>query len=327
MKKVSAVLPTIGRIKYLDIAIESILNQTISFDEIIVFDNSLEQNLKQISSFGNNSFIRFLQSGKQLNAIDSWNTAVLSANNEYVTIIGDDDILFPNYSKNIQNLLENASVGILKAYCIDENGDKKGKLIYPNTQLLTSENFRKARFQNKISLFVPGIVFKRELFIKVNGFTNSYIDGFAYSDELLLSQLSVLSKNIAISNEICWKYRIHSDQIAGVKDISNYVNKVTKYIKLYKETLLNLGLQEKEIYQDFSEQDYFNKVCGYGIKLYYSYLEKNENNILFLSHIMKYFIFNNRISMNSRITIAYLTLRLFIGATKLGKFIKGIKIR
>ena len=70
MKMVTAVLPTIGRIKYLDIAIESILNQSKKFDEIIIFDNSIKQNLKDLSIFGTNESIKFIQSGKQLNPHD-----------------------------------------------------------------------------------------------------------------------------------------------------------------------------------------------------------------------------------------------------------------
>lgn len=324
MKMVTAVLPTIGRINYLDIAIESMLNQVMPFDEIIVFDNSIEQNLQELSNYGNNKLVKFIKSGKQLNAIDSWNTAVKSATNEYVTVMGDDDILLTNYSENIHNLLDLSDVGILKAYSIDKNGDRKCKLVYPEEKVLTDKEFRTLRFFNKLSLFVPGIVFKKELFLKIGGFKNTFIDGFAYSDELLLSQLSVLSGNIAISGEYCWNYRVHSEQIAGVKDISNYVDRVVNYLELYEKSM---DVNGNELYPQFTRQDYLDKACRYGVKLYGAYSGKNENIYIFLLNILKYFTFDKRVSLNSRLKITLSSTKAFFGSTKLGKVIKRIKNR
>jgi glycosyltransferase involved in cell wall biosynthesis len=325
MKKITAVLPTIGRINYLDIAIESMLVQNISFDEIIVFDNSIEQNLQELSNYGSNKLVTFIKSGKQLNAIDSWNTAVESAKNDYVTIMGDDDILLPNYCENIHNLLKLSDIGILKAYSINENGVKKGTLIYPEKEILTDKEFRTSRFFNKLSLFVPGMVFKKELFLEIGGFKNTYIDGLAYADELLLSQLSALAGSISISKDFCWNYRIHSGQIAGVKDISTYVDRVMKYLELYEESLKLLDINIDELYPQFTKQDYIDKACRYGVKLYGTYASSNENIFIFLLNLIRYFIFDKRVSFKSRIKTTLSSVKAFIGSTNIGKTIKRIK--
>lgn len=327
MKEITAVLPTIGRIKYLDTAIESILNQSKKFDEIIVFDNSIEQNLKDISKFSDNEAIKFIQSGKQLNAIDSWNTAVQNATSEYVTIIGDDDVLLPNYCENIHKLLELSEVGVLKAYSIDENGDRKDKLVYPEEKVLTDKEFRTLRFFNKLSLFVPGIVFKKELFLEIGGFKNTYIDGLAYSDELLLSQLSLLTGNIAISDNFCWNYRVHSEQIGGVKDISTYIDKVMQYIELYENSLMLVHVNKNEFYVQHSKQAYIDRVTMYGIILYGVYTGRYRNMFTLLLNLINHFIFDNRVSLVSRLKITLLSIKAFIGTTKLGKVIKRIKNR
>lgn len=324
MKKISAVVPTIGRINYLDIAIESILNQSKQFDEIIVFDNSVDQNLKHISKYGQNSSLKFIQSGTQLNAIDSWNKAVGYSKYDYVTIIGDDDVLLPNYCESIHKLLELSDVGILKAYLIDENGTRKRSLIYSTEKTISDKEFRTARFFNKISLFVPGIVFKKELFFKVGGFKNTYIYGFAYSDELLLAELSILSGNIAISEEFCWNYRTHSEQIGVLKDISIYIDKAMQYIDLYEKSLILLGVNCKDIYPYFSRQEYVDKVCG-GIVLYGTYCGKNRNLFTLLSNLLRYFIFDKRLSLKSRLRTILLSIKAFIGSSKIGKLIKKIR--
>lgn len=327
MKKVTAVLPTIGRIKYLDIAIDSILNQSKKFDEVIVFDNSTEQNLKELSIFGYSESIEFVQSGKQLNAIDSWNTAVKNATSEYVTIIGDDDVLLPNYCENIHKLLELSEVGVLKAYSIDDNGDRKDKLVYPEEKVLTDKEFRILRFFNKLSLFVPGIVFKKELFLEIGGFKNTYIDGLAYSDELLLSQLSVLVGKISISEEYCWNYRVHSEQIAGVKDISTYVDKVMQYIELYENSLMLVHVNKNEFYPQLTKQAYIDRVCMYGIVLYSVYTGTYRNIFTLLSNLINHFIFDNRVSLISRLKITLLSIKAFMGSTKFGKALRKIKSR
>lgn len=325
MKRVTVVLPTIGRTEYLDISIESILKQSRKFDEIVIFDNSVKQNLKNISKFGNDETVKFICSGEHLNAIDSWNSAVKITNCEYVTIVGDDDILLPNYCENIHQLLQNSDVGILKAYNIDKNGILRDRLTYPNQNLLTGREFRNLRFFNKLSLFVPGIVFKKELFLSIGGFKDTQIDGFAYSDELLLSQLSALTNNIGMSKDFCWKYRIHFDQIGGVKNISNYVSRVINYIELYENSLKLVNIDE--VYLDFTKQDYIDKVCRYGIKLYGTYSGKNENIFVFLLNLVRYFIFNKQVSQKIRFKIALSSIGSFINATNIGKQIKRVTFK
>lgn len=322
MRKISLVIPTVGRIKYLDITIESALNQTEAFAEVIVFDNSKEQNLKDISKFGNKGLVKFVCSRVQLNAIDSWNTAVKSANYEYVTIMGDDDVLLDNYCENAVKLLELSEVGILKAFAINENGDRIKRLPYPGKFLLSDKEFRTMRYLNKISLFVPGIIFKKELFLKVGGFKNSYIDGFACSDDLLLTQLSLVSKNIAVSEDFCWCYRVHQDQIAGVKDISTYVDRTIKYIELYESSLLFLGIDKSEIYPNFSKKDYIGKICRYGINLYGAYCGKNKNFLSFFYNIYRYFIRDKRISFGKRLLLTIYGIKGFLGAKKIGQWLK-----
>jgi glycosyltransferase involved in cell wall biosynthesis len=324
MKKITAVLPTIGRMQYLDVAIESLIKQSKPFDEIIIFDNSLEQKVDTISRFGRNNFVKFIRSGKQLAPVDSWNNAVRSASNEYVTIIGDDDVLLPNYCESIHEILKNSEVGILKAYSIDENGKEKSRLLYPNKKKVTDKDFRKLRFFSQLALFVPGIVFKKRLFLNIEGFKNTYMDGLAYSDELLLTQLSFLCGNVALSEKICWHYRIHSGQIGGVKDISDYVDKAEGYVELFEKSLMSLGASRREIYNDFTRQDYLDKVCRFGITNFSGYIGKNGNIITLIRSLFKYCFLDSRISLGCKFMTIALSFKSFFRWTPVGKILKKI---
>ena len=154
MKKITAVIPTIGKTGYLDLTIKSILDQSTPFDEIIVFDNSAEQNVKDLSKYSNNEFIKFEYSNKHLSAIESWNHSVSLAMSEFVTIVGDDDILEHNYCENAKLIVEENKFGILKGNIIDSDGRNKGKLPYPTKKHLDVNEFLSLRLVNELSLFV-----------------------------------------------------------------------------------------------------------------------------------------------------------------------------
>lgn len=121
LKKVSVVIPTIGRIEYLDKAIESLLNQSIPFSEIIIFDNSIEQNIRELSKYKDNENLHWKKSGKQLDPINSWNMAVKTTSFEYVTVFGDDDIAYNEFHSYIQKNLEKSDFVYINYDIMDEN--------------------------------------------------------------------------------------------------------------------------------------------------------------------------------------------------------------
>lgn len=281
--RLSAVIPTIGRENYLDLAVESLLSQSVPFDEIVIFDNSKEQKLEELSKFKNNPNIKFINSGLQLDPINSWNNAVKSTTSEYVVIIGDDDIALPNFSVATRKTLEKSDVVIAQANSIDEKGTKLFHLPYPKNPTLTYEEFFKERLSGRCSLFVPGIAFKKELFTKVNGFINTGIEGLAYSDELLLFSMAYVNKGISLTNEICWNYRIHSGQLGGVKKINKIIETSNDYLILYENQLKELGFNNSDdLYFGFGKSKFLARVVGYRLMLYASY---SASHVIFTSFL------------------------------------------
>ena len=230
-KRLGIVLPTIGREGFLDKSISSLLEQSVQADEFLVFDNSVSQDLKKKSKYGNHEKIRWVQSGtEQLCAIDSWNTAILSSKCEYVTVAGDDDLFMNNYIAEAKKIIQRVDLGFLRAVVINENDKEVRTLPFPKESLLSSRQFRSYRFGvgDKISFFVPGSVFKKEIFEKVGGYIDSKLPGAASSDELLYFQMSAITKEVGLSEKVCWKYRIHSGQIANVGNYKDYVKVISK---------------------------------------------------------------------------------------------------
>ncbi|MDK2062887.1 glycosyltransferase family 2 protein [Aliarcobacter butzleri] len=268
-KEVSVVLPTIGRLEYLDLAIESLLNQEVQFDEIIVFDNSVEQNLSKISKFRDNDSIIWRKSGKQLNAIDSWNTAVRLATKDYVTIMGDDDILCSHFNKEVHKYLAYGYKMILLPFSyFDEKGDTLSLLQTSNLfESISSELFRKNRVLCKFGLMIPGVVFKKNHFEQVDGFTDTRFPSKMFADELLWFKISFLVKEIGCSNTICWNYRVHKGQTVNVIDADSFIKNSDNYVDLLLFYMKKFNIKESEILpNNLSFEEYKNKFI---VKNYY----------------------------------------------------------
>ena len=165
-RPVSLVMPTIGRMDFVDEAIASALNQSLPFDELLVFDNSRRQNLSELSGFGDDERVTWVRSGSFLGPIDSWNTAVGRARNDYVAILGDDDIALPNFHEEIQALLRRSDLGLVRMKWIDERGQEVHERAGIHQDLSPTE-FRHQRIKQAIRSYLPGVVLTSRSFIRL----------------------------------------------------------------------------------------------------------------------------------------------------------------
>lgn len=248
MKEVSVVIPTIGRVEYLDKAIESLLNQTIPFSEIIVFDNSVEQNISELSKFGNDTKVKWEKSGdKQLDPMNSWNNAVKCTSSKFVTIFGDDDIAYEEFHSAIQKLLEKSNFVYINYDVMDENDsvtkfNKLEEIIYP------SEQFRHQRMKGSLGMMVPGAVFKKDVFLNIGGYETSCLANFLYSDDLLYFKIAEIENKVIFSGKSYWKYRVHSGQIGNLIRLNDFSKSSHLYIEKLEKRLKELKVAETNIY-------------------------------------------------------------------------------
>ncbi len=260
MFKISAVIPTIGRVVYLDKSIDSVIDQSIKFDQIVVFDNSQDQNLQTISSHGNNDLVTWVRSGGNLNPIDSWNTAVSYCNEEYVTIVGDDDILLNNFVFEIKKCLQRADFVSASFHLIDSKDEKltPANLIEAD---MTADVFRKNRMQSKIYLVIPGNVFKKKHFLDVGGFSASGLPNYLYSDDLLWFKITALSSKVATPEMRTWSYRRHEGQIGNLRRLKNFTHSINTYINKIENIRINMGIESTSFYPvGMNSHSYANKL-------------------------------------------------------------------
>jgi glycosyltransferase involved in cell wall biosynthesis len=100
----SVVIPTRNRLVLLRDAIESVRRQQNSAWECVVFDNASEEPVREYVLSLGDPRIRCERSEEFLPVTDSWNHAIDLARGDYVTLLGDDDGLVPNYFVTLKAL-------------------------------------------------------------------------------------------------------------------------------------------------------------------------------------------------------------------------------
>lgn len=102
----SIVIPTHDRLDLLTDAIETIRHQDGADWELLVFDNASTQPVSNYIGSLADPRIRCERSEAFLPVTDSWNRAMAMADGDYVTLLGDDDGLAPDYFRRLREIVE-----------------------------------------------------------------------------------------------------------------------------------------------------------------------------------------------------------------------------
>ena len=236
----AVVIPTIGR-TLLDDTLQSVLEQTSPPDEIIVFDNSGTGKVREESRWHAHPQILWYASDKKKDIITSWNTAVSFAESEYIYVLGDDDLLLPDFVSSIRDLLEQ---GYDMIYMPPRLMDKNGKTV--DAGVSTSVKGEMS-FKQILQHFSAGIdyplllgtqLFSQKAFNAVKGYKAIIVNALAM-DHLFYLEIAEASIYIFFTDKALWKYRTGVDDWSGkIKDV---------------KTILKLGRQFKDFFLKINE--------------------------------------------------------------------------
>ncbi len=105
----SVVIPTHNRLALLRDAVDSVRRQSGADWECIIFDNASEAPVGEYVASLDDPRIRYQRSDKFLPVTASWNRAIDLARGAYVTLIGDDDGLAPDYFRSLSKIIKTFS--------------------------------------------------------------------------------------------------------------------------------------------------------------------------------------------------------------------------
>lgn len=138
---VSICIPTYNRPGYLSRAVASCLAQTYKNFEVIITDNSTNDDTKKLAATWTDPRVRYYSNNGNIGATESANRALSMATGKYVKFLMDDDLIKPRALElMVKAMEENPSVAIATSPMdlIDEN-DRR---IFPKFYLFRTMHYR-----------------------------------------------------------------------------------------------------------------------------------------------------------------------------------------
>jgi len=224
MPKVSVVMPAYNAEKYIEEAIDSILNQTFSdFEFIIINDGSTDQTEKIIVSYIDSRII-YLKNEKNSGIVVTLNKGLAVAKGEYIARMDSDDISLPErFEKQVQYMDEYPNVGVLGTgiTIFGENIPDQNRIFTTNDDQLKAELI----FSSCIAH--PTAMIRRSVLDQYHLIYNSE---FAGAEDYCLWWSIAKVSSITTISDCLLKYRMHTLQITKKKDEKYYLmmNKLKK---------------------------------------------------------------------------------------------------
>lgn len=208
---ISVVLPFKRGIKYLREAVNSLLTQDCADWELIILADSTSNedgSIDWLRSLQLNN-IQIYQSDDQLDINQNWGRIKSIEKKEYLTILGYDDVFYPNFLSEIKDLIRknpDASLYQTQFDFIDSSGKKTGICPEMKPQYSLSE-FAKVLLDASIFLMATGYVMRSKDYDESGGIPDKY-PNLLYADYELW--LSLVKKSyLAVSGKTCFAFRIH----------------------------------------------------------------------------------------------------------------------
>ncbi len=169
--KFSIILPVKNGGEYVKECVKSILSQTLNDFNLLVLDNcSTDGTLQWIESLNDERIIIY-SSTTPLSIEENWGRIFIIQKNEYITLIGHDDILKPDYLKVMNDLINEFPDAALYqthfAYI-----DSKGKNIRsckPMKEIENGPEFLQSILQKKIDIVGTGFMMRTKDYDELGG--------------------------------------------------------------------------------------------------------------------------------------------------------------
>lgn len=239
----SIVIPVKNGGAYLKECINSILNQTYQNFNIIILENN--------SSDGTNEWLRELKNEKiivhyeekPLGIEGNWARIKDVPKNEFMTIMGQDDLLHPNFLVVINNLINQHPTASL--YHTHFNYvDAEGNIIKPCKPMpnqIGINEFIKLFLTYKIDIMGTGYVTRSKDYEKIGGIPLHY-PSLLKADFELWMELAEISYE-AIAAENCFSFRIHQSTTTTSSNMNTLIA-FEKFVSYLKSKMSNPQLEK-----------------------------------------------------------------------------------
>ncbi len=265
MAKYSIILPVRNGGHYLKTCVASILSQTYTGFNFIILDNcSTDGTLEWLYALKDER-IKIIVSDKPLTIEESWGRIKNIEKNEFITLIGHDDILYPDFLSVIDKLATAYPQASL--YHTHFNFiDAKGKIIRackPMQQQMSGYDFLKNFLTNSIDAMGTGYVMRAKDYDALRGIPVHY-PNLLFADFELWLNLSLKSYAVVAAKN-CFAFRVHKSTTGTSED-----KKLHRALEIFTNFLHTLQLQDlkaKHIIDEFGSEFLLFFCKGYSHRL------------------------------------------------------------
>lgn len=247
--KFSVVIPVRNGGDYLKEAIQSVLAQTYTaFDILIIESGSTDDSVEYVQSIKDER-IKLFAKKESLGIEANWTRILQTPRNEFMTILGQDDILHPNYLEALNTLINNnplASLYQTHFEYIDAKGNEIRTCQKMNERLEMAD-FLKSILENTIDVKASGFMMRTKDYDAIGGIPN--YPNLLFADFELFLELTKKG-SLAVLPESCFSFRLHQSTTTVSADekfqkafgqFVGYLEKLGKKNELYKKIIAEHG--------------------------------------------------------------------------------------
>ena len=245
MKKLSIIIPVFNGEKFIKRCVDSVLNQSMYIDEIIIInDNSTDGTIEILEkNYSNLVNIKIINLKKNHGVSYCRNLGIEKSSGEYIGFVDSDDYVEVNMFEKMYNNAKDNNLDICICNFVEVNQQNRIKSKYKNNEeILERDKSLEKYLLNKISPSVWDKIFRRKILKNIK-FNTKLIIG---EDILFCLEAFYYSKKTGFVNDYLYNY-IQNDNSA-VHTISSkllqYVD-VIKYIPLQIEEDLKLNFKSE----------------------------------------------------------------------------------
>lgn len=190
-------IPTFNRVDLLKLAIDSAVNQDDFSDyEILVVDNNPERDDATellMREYKSNERIAYYKNNKNLGMTGNWNKLYLLARTEWVVMLHDDDMLYPDFMKIMKRTVESDKDASCFYSCYNTfhgEGSEHPSREKHDVRVMT---LREADYLTGCHLHAPlGMTLKRNVVFEMGGFNPNYYPSLDFQFHVKLAHYHVV---------------------------------------------------------------------------------------------------------------------------------------
>ena len=265
MKKnlVSIIMSCYNGEKYLNEAIESVINQSYANWELIFWDNFSSDNSAKITKKFNDNRIKYFRSTKKTNLAIARNNAIKKSNGEFICFLDTDDFWLRNKLKEQINILKKNSL-ISVTFCNYFIQDERSNILkkYIKFQSVDLSKIKGLIFYQLLDGYVEGnpLIGPLSVMIRKKILDKKIFDVklHVFADFDLFLKLSE-NNNFQGTNNTLAVYRLHQTN-ESFRSLENYN---AEYYLWFNKIKNNPIYNNYYNYQNILDQIYFQKFIIY----------------------------------------------------------------